>query len=154
MVSSFDSIKSIEASAKQYSVCYYFQGISKLFTLNMPIAEAIEWSTRQIDQERRKQQQQKAEGEGEAEGESESKESIPLMAKAVYNHEVNTIKESIDREKGSIVNNIDKIFFRNRSEDYMSPVSNELSKIRSTLTNRQPTKETIRQGIIRLEKLK
>lgn len=152
MVSSFDSIKSIEASAEQYSVCYYFHEISELFTLNMPIAEAIEWSTRQIDQERRKQQQQKAEGEGEGEG--ESKESIPLMAKAVYNHAVNTIKESIDREKGSIVNNIDKIFFRNRSEDYMSPVLNELSKIRGSLTNRQPTKETIRQGIIRLEKLK
>ena len=63
-----------------------------------------------------------------------------------------TLNESVDdatkryEESAEDSNQIDKLFFKNRDSPFMSDVKKQLTQIRGSLTNRQPTMEAVEKG--------
>lgn len=130
---------SVEQGKFYYSINYWLNRDPMLFTLNESVDDTF-----------RRYQENAKDSNGDTAkrsvGSNESKPEPSLMYRAIYNEKVNQDKEKIDRSKGSVVNQIDKLFFKNRDSPFMSDVKEQLTKIRGSLTNRQPTMDTVEKG--------
>ena len=76
-----------------------------------------------------------------------------LIYRAIFNNALNSEKEKLDQKKGSLVNNIDRYYFKAKNSPFMSGIIQQLTRIRSSLTNRLPTKEVLEKGEQDLEQL-
>ena len=137
-----DSKESLSDSVEQkelYSINYWLNQDPMLFTLN----ESVDDATRRYQESAEDSNGNMAK---RSEGSNASPSELSLMYRAIYNEKVNQDKEEIDRSKGSVVNQIDKLFFKNRDSPFMSDVKKQLTQIRGSLTNRQPTMEAVEKG--------
>lgn len=130
-----------------YSISYWLNQDPMLFTLN----KSVDASANQYKEEVAKN------SNGDMAKRCGTSNASPfephLMYRAIYNEKVNEEKEKKDRDKGSLVNKIDKLFFKYRDSPFMSDVKKRLTQIRGSLTNRQPTMEAVEKGKKDLQEL-
>lgn len=130
---------SVGQTKEDYLINYWLNQDPMLFTLN----ESVDKATRRYEKSAEDSNGNMAK---RSEGSNASPSELSLMYRAIYNEKVNQGKEEIDRSKGSVVNQIDKLFFKNRDSPFMSDVKKQLTQIRGSLTNRQPTMEAVEKG--------
>lgn len=136
---------SVEQTKSRYSISYWLNMDPVLFSLN----KSVDVVARQVEHDKINHMDVPK----RTKTSDESSPELCLMYRTLYNQEVNTDKENTDREKGSVMNQIDKLFFKNRDSDCMSNIKQKLTQIRGSLTNRQPTMEVVEKGKKNLQEL-
>lgn len=136
-----------------FSISYWFDRNPLLFTLNESVADKLEHITEKLEEEEKAKEEEKTKKDESKQPQTSSSVEPDLIYRAIFNNILNSEKEKLDQKKGSLVNNIDRYYFKAKNSPFMSGIIQRLTKIRSSLTNRLPTKEVLEKGEQDLEQL-